>query len=85
MQELVLSIKYKALRRIMCLAVPGKIVKVGKRQVEVEYPGVGETRRALVGGDRAKEGDWVMVQMGVVQRVLSGEERVEMMKGWKES
>lgn len=64
----------------MCLAIPGKIKQIDGRSVLVEYPG--ETRRALVGDEPIKVGDWVMVQMGIVIKILSPTEAKIAKKAW---
>ncbi|KKR80471.1 MAG: Hydrogenase maturation factor [Candidatus Daviesbacteria bacterium GW2011_GWA1_41_61] len=64
----------------MCLAIPGKIIKVEKRQVLVQYPG--QTRLALVGDEAVKVGDWVLVQMGIVIKILSSKEAQIAQKSW---
>ena len=65
----------------MCLAVPGKIIKIEGRKVTVQYPG--ESRFALIGDDPLQEGDYVLVQMGIVIQILSSEEAAEAEKAWK--
>ena len=56
----------------MCLAIPGKILKVEGQKITVEYPG--QIRQALAGGESVKIGDWILVQMGVVIKILTPEE-----------
>lgn len=68
----------------MCIAAPGRVTKIKGREVEVEYPGIQEKRRAMVGGEKVKEGDVVMVQMGIVVRVLGEEEADEVVKAWND-
>jgi hydrogenase maturation factor len=41
-----------------------------------------ELREALVGEEEVEVGNWVMVQMGVVVRVLKEEEAKEMLGAW---
>ena len=65
---------------MMCLAFPGKVKEVEKRQIVVEYPQ--ETRKALLGDTPVKVGDWVLVQMGVVVNILSEEEAKTAQKAW---
>lgn len=67
----------------MCLAIPGKITKMEGRRATIEYPG--ESRFALVGDDKVKKGDYVMVQMGIVVKILSKDEAKEALKAWKTS
>jgi len=56
----------------MCLAIPGKVKKIKGRQALVEYPG--EVRRALIGEKGVKVGDYVLVQMGIIIKILSPKE-----------
>lgn len=65
----------------MCLAIPGKIIKIEGKKVVVEYPG--EMRQVLLGGDEVKIGDWVLVQMGIVIKVLSSQEAKIVQKAWQ--
>jgi len=64
----------------MCLAIPGKIKEVKGRQVLVEYPE--ETRLALVGDEPVKIGDNVLVQMGIVVKIISDEEATAAIDAW---
>lgn len=71
----------------MCLAIPGKIVKVEGQKVTVEYPRqsggqAGQTREALAGGELVKPGDFVMVQMGIVIKILTPGEAKASQKSW---
>lgn len=65
----------------MCLAIPGKIKEINGREVLVEYPG--EERRALVGDEKIKVGDYVMVQMGIVVNVISEDEAKVAQEAWE--
>ncbi|KKU47664.1 MAG: hypothetical protein UX68_C0030G0003 [Parcubacteria group bacterium GW2011_GWA2_46_9] len=65
----------------MCLAIPGKIKEIKGRQVLVEYPE--ETRLALVGDEPVKVGDCVLVQMGIVIKILTSEEAAAASEAWK--
>lgn len=65
----------------MCIAAPGKVKKIEGRKVFVEYPG--EIRPALIGDDEVKAGDYVMVQMGIVVKVLSKKEAKEAQSVWQ--
>ena len=64
----------------MCLAIPGKIISVEGQRVTVEYPG--QTRQALAGGEPVKIGDFVMVQMGIVIKIIPPEEAEISKKAW---
>ena len=65
----------------MCLAVPGKVIKIEGRKATVQYPG--ESRFALVGDDPVKVGDFVLVQMGIVIQILTPEEAREAISAWE--
>ena len=67
----------------MCLAIPGKVIKVEGQRAKVDYGG--EPRQVLVGGEKIKIGDFVMVQMGIVTKVLSPREAALSLKAWKSS
>jgi len=64
----------------MCLAIPGKVKKVLDKKVLIKYPSV--EREAFLGDANVKPGDYVLVQMGVVSRILSEEDALEMQKAW---
>ena len=64
----------------MCLAIPGQIIKVDGHKATVKYPG--EKRFALVGDEKIKKGDFVMVQMGIVVKVLTKKEAKEREESW---
>jgi len=53
----------------MCLAIPGKVIKVDGRQATIKYPQ--EIRKAFVGDIVPKVGQYVMVQMGIVIQIIS--------------
>ena len=67
----------------MCLAIPGQITKVEGHKVTVKYPS--EERTVLVGDENVKKGDFVMVQMGVVVKILSRKEVGAALKAWNSS
>lgn len=65
----------------MCLAIPGKIIKINGREALIEYPG--ENRKAFLGDDvKVKLGDFVLVQMGVVVKKISAKEAKVSLKAW---
>ena len=66
----------------MCLAVPGKIKKIEGRKVILDYGS--EERQALISDDPVKVGDYVMVQMGVIIKVLSKTEAKSALSAWKQ-
>jgi hydrogenase expression/formation protein HypC len=64
----------------MCLAIPGKIIKVKGRQATIQYPG--EIRKALIAEEKIKVGDWAMVQMGIVVSKMSQKQAHDSLKAW---
>lgn len=57
----------------MCLAVPGKIIRIDHQMGEVELAGV--TRQvSLVLVPEAKEGDYVLVHVGFAIQVVDEQE-----------
>lgn len=64
----------------MCLAIPGKVTNIRGHKATIKYPG--EQRFALVGDEKLKKGDFVMVQMGIVVKVLSESEAQKSLKAW---
>lgn len=67
----------------MCLAIPGQIINIENSKATVKYPG--ESRIVMVGDEKVKKGDCVMVQMGIVIKVLSKKEAKEALKAWRSS
>jgi hydrogenase assembly chaperone HypC/HupF len=65
----------------MCLAIPGQIKEIKGQQVEIQYPG--EVRKALLGGENVKVGDYVLVQMGIVIKTITPEEAKVSLKAWE--
>jgi len=65
----------------MCLAIPGKIKAIKGRKAVVEYPG--QEREAFVGEEGVGVGDYVLVQMGVVSKILTEKEAGVAMKAWE--
>ena len=65
----------------MCLAIPGKIKEIQGQKLIVEYPT--ETRQALAGGTKVSIGDYVLIQMGVVLKVVTEKEAKTSWKAWK--
>jgi hydrogenase expression/formation protein HypC len=56
----------------MCLAIPGQILKIEGHKAIVKYSG--KSILAFVGDEKVKKGDFVMVQTGIVVKVLSRKE-----------
>lgn len=67
----------------MCLAIPGKVKKIEGHKAVIEYPG--KTRLVLVGDDPVKVGDYVLVQMGIVIKILTPNEAAIAKKAWQKN
>jgi len=65
----------------MCLAIPGKVIKIEGRKLTVEYPG--ESREVLNSGEKLAIGDFVMVQMGIAVKKVSPKEAAVSIKAWE--
>lgn len=65
----------------MCLAIPGKIIKVDNNKLVVKYPK--ETREVLNSGLKVKVGDYVMVQMGIAVSQITSKEAQISLEAWK--
>lgn len=64
----------------MCLAIPGKVKSIDGQVAIVEYPK--EERKVMVGGTDVNVGDFVMVQMGIIIKVLSPEQAEVSLDAW---
>ncbi len=53
----------------MCLAYPGVVKKINGETVIVSYPS--HQKKVFKGGEDIKIGDRVLVQMGIIIRVIS--------------
>lgn len=58
-----------AIIKSMCLAAPGKVIKISGKKIWVKYPRISNPRPALLAGEKVKIGDKVLVQMGIVVQV----------------
>ena len=65
----------------MCLAIPGKIIRLEKDMAIVDYSG--EQREAIFQGITLKKGDYVLVQQGIVIQKVSEKEALESISAWK--
>ncbi|NLL94812.1 MAG: HypC/HybG/HupF family hydrogenase formation chaperone [Thermoplasmatales archaeon] len=66
----------------MCLALPGKIVKIEGDEADVDFGGViRRTNLALV---EAEVGDWVIIHAGFAIELLDEEEALKTIELWKE-
>ncbi len=64
----------------MCLAIPGKIIKIEKGSAVIDYGK--EKRTATLVEKGYSVGDYVLVQTGIVAKKISKEEAVECIKEW---
>ncbi|NMB56626.1 HypC/HybG/HupF family hydrogenase formation chaperone [Candidatus Beckwithbacteria bacterium] len=65
----------------MCLAIPGKVIKIEGRKALVQYPGV--TNAALISDEKVKVGDMVIVQMGIIINKVNKKQATAMQKAWE--
>lgn len=68
----------------MCIAVPGKVIKIIGKKALIQYPG-GKTKNALIIDEKVKPGSFVSVQMGIIVNVLSKAEGLYAAKAWKKN
>lgn len=66
----------------MCIAAPGKVVKVKSKQADVDYGG-GIMRTVLLADHNVHVGDLVLVQMGIIIKILSQGDANEIRKAWQ--
>ncbi|HEX9007836.1 MAG TPA: HypC/HybG/HupF family hydrogenase formation chaperone [Patescibacteria group bacterium] len=64
----------------MCLAYPGLVKEISGLKATIQYPS--GTRQALVGDQKVKVGARVLVQMGIVVKVLSKKESNLITTAW---
>ncbi|MFC1653836.1 HypC/HybG/HupF family hydrogenase formation chaperone [Patescibacteria group bacterium] len=68
----------------MCIAAPGKIISIENKIAQVSYPG-NIINQAMIIDIPAKIDDYVLVQMGIVIKVLPKEQALASQKAWEES
>ncbi|AIZ55971.1 hydrogenase 2 accessory protein HypG [Candidatus Methanoplasma termitum] len=66
----------------MCLAVPGKIVKIDGDTGDIDFGGV--IRKANITMVEAKIGDWAVVHAGFAIEIMDEEEAQETLKLWND-
>ncbi|KAA0006824.1 MAG: HypC/HybG/HupF family hydrogenase formation chaperone [Thermoplasmata archaeon] len=66
----------------MCLAIPGRIVKIEGEHAVVDYGGA--IRKANISLIDAKVGDYVIVHAGFAIQKLDEKEALETLKTWEE-
>lgn len=64
----------------MCLAIPGRVLKIEGRKATVDYPG--EQRFAMIGADVPRVGEYVLVQMGIIVKILTESEAKVSIAAW---
>ena len=67
----------------MCIAAPGKVIKIDGKKAIIEYKEMGETRLALIGDEDVKVGDYVLVQMGIIIQRISSKDAAVAENVWK--
>ena len=66
----------------MCLAIPGKIIKIENSKVIVDS--AGSLSEAIAKGIKVNIGDYVMVQFGMVTEVVPEKQAETMINNWKQ-
>ena len=66
----------------MCLAIPGKIVKISGDMGDVDFGGV--TRQANLSMVDANVGDWAVVPAGFAIQIMDEEDAQETIRLWNE-
>lgn len=64
----------------MCLAYPGTITEISGRSLTISSPS--GPKKVLLGDDLVKIGDHVLIQMGIVTKVISPEEYKSISQIW---
>ncbi|MDD5502649.1 MAG: HypC/HybG/HupF family hydrogenase formation chaperone [Candidatus Thermoplasmatota archaeon] len=65
----------------MCLAIPGKILKITDNKAEVDF-GEGSSRQCNISLVDAKVGDYVVVHAGYAIQIMDEKEALETRKLW---
>ncbi|MBM4237706.1 MAG: HypC/HybG/HupF family hydrogenase formation chaperone [Euryarchaeota archaeon] len=66
----------------MCLAIPGRIVKIEGNLAEVDFGGVG--RQVNISLVEARPGEWVMVHAGFAIQTVDEDEALETLRLWED-
>ncbi len=66
----------------MCLAIPGKIVKIDGDTADIDFGGV--IRKANVAMVEAKVGEWAVIHAGFAIEIMNEEEAMETLELWNE-
>lgn len=65
----------------MCLAMPGKIIRIEGDTATIEYPG--QTREAKIIDSEYSIGDYVFVSSQIIVQKLTEEEALATLKEWE--
>jgi hydrogenase maturation factor len=65
----------------MCIAAPGKVIKIQDKTAFVQYPGK-IINKAIIGNEKVKIDSYVLVQMGIIIGVLSKNEAILRLKAF---
>lgn len=65
----------------MCLAMPGKIIKITGDEATIQYPG--EQRTATIVDGNYSIGDYVFVSAQIIVQKLAEEEALATLKEWE--
>jgi hydrogenase expression/formation protein HypC len=66
----------------MCLAIPGKIIKIEGDLADIDFGGV--IRRANVAMVEAEVGQWAVIHAGFAIEIMDEEEAQDTIKLWNE-
>jgi len=67
----------------MCLAIPGKIVKIEGDIALISYPGETQEARIVVG--EYSVGDYVFVSEKIIVQKISEKEALQSLRSWKDA
>ena len=67
----------------MCIAAPGKVIAINGKIATVSY--MGNEQNAMIMDIVPQISDFVLVQMGIIVKVLSEEESKAAREAWKET
>ena len=67
----------------MCLAIPGKIVKISKDEATIDYEA--EKRKVKIIDGKYDVGDYVFVQAGIIVQKLPKNEAMQAINAWKKA
>ena len=65
----------------MCLAIPGRVIKVMDKKAVVDF--LGEKKEVKISIVRPKVNDYVLVQFGTVVEILDKKTAEESLNAWK--